>query len=170
MLILVAVSCGRGGGDECGDVPTSSSVAARPSIVAPTMLSSIAWRPSKSSGDHLGDAAGLQRDDPDTARPSSAARFRRSASIAVNPTWRPPRLQSRSGSPSPPNIRITPDPCLIMWRAAAVEVRKFVRTPFRTGCSKSASDISTNGVPWTSSWLITFKQMSTLPALAATAS
>jgi hypothetical protein len=46
--------------------------------------------------------------------------------MALSATWNPPTLGQ--GSPSPPKKRITPDPCPIMCRAAALEVRNIVLT------------------------------------------
>src|SRR5919107_1490766 len=47
--------------------------------------------------------------------------------------------------PAPPKGRITPDPCLIMCRAAALEVRNCVLTAFMIGRSKSSSGIWASG-------------------------
>lgn len=75
--------------------PTSSSVAARFSIVRRTISSVIAWRPSRPSGIVLGTPPVCKVTTRMPCGPSSQARFRRSASIAGNATWRPPSQRSR---------------------------------------------------------------------------
>src|SRR6266545_4571405 len=63
----------------------------------------------------------------------------------------------------------TPDPCRIMWRAAARVVRNCVLIAFLIGRSKSSSAISASGVPCTSPSEMRLKEMSMAPAAAATA-
>jgi len=57
-----------------------------------------------------------------------------------------------------------------MCRAAALVVRKCVRTPVEMGRAKSSSDISTSGSPCTSPNEIRLKEMSMRPASRATVS
>jgi hypothetical protein len=64
----------------------------------------------------------------------------------------------------------TPDPRLVMWRAAALVVRKWDRNAVSTGRVKSSSDISSSGRPCRSSRPTALKQTSMPPALAATSS
>jgi hypothetical protein len=71
-------------------LPTSSSVAARPSIVIFSIPSAIASRPSSASGSDSGTPPVRRVTVRMPYRPSSAASWRRSASTASNATWVPP--------------------------------------------------------------------------------
>jgi hypothetical protein len=64
----------------------------------------------------------------------------------------------------------TPDPCLVMCRAAALVVRNWLRMALMIGRAKSSSGISSSGRPWTSPWPMALKDTSMPPVSAATAS
>jgi Bacterial low temperature requirement A protein (LtrA) len=65
---------------------------------------------------------------------------------------------------------ITPDRCLVMWRAAALVVRKCVRMATSIGRTKSSNDMSSNRKPCRSSRPMALKDTSMPPTLEATAS
>lgn len=66
-------------------------------------------------------------------------------------------------------VRMTPDRCSIMWRAAARAVWKLAISPVVTGRAKSAVAMSTSGIPCASPREMRLKETSMLPAWAATA-
>lgn len=65
--------------------------------------------------------------------------------------------------------RITPEPCSAIWRAATFAVRNCVVRPAVTGRIRSATDMSTSGMPWTSPREIRLNETSIEPADEATA-
>src|SRR6266545_1759773 len=65
--------------------------------------------------------------------------------------------------------RMTPDPCVIIWRAAARAVRNCDVSPVVTALVKSAPGMSISGTPWMSPRVIRLKETSMLPAWEATA-
>ncbi len=67
-------------------------------------------------------------------------------------------------------VMTTPDPCLVMCRAAALVVRNCDRMAVVIGRAKSSNDISSSGAPWTSPWPMALKDTSMPPVSAATAS
>jgi hypothetical protein len=65
------------------------------------------------------------------------------------------------------SARMTPEPCSIMWRAAARAVMKFAVSPVVTARVKSATVMSLSGMPWTSPREIRLRETS-IPPPAAT--
>jgi hypothetical protein len=63
--------------------------------------------------------------------------------------WKSPDVLSTAPDPLV-SIRITPEPCCTIWRAAACPVTYADRAPEEIGARKSSTSISSSGVPWTS--------------------
>jgi hypothetical protein len=62
------------------------------------------------------------------------------------------------------SITMTPDPCAVMCRAAAVAVRKLVRQIPVTGAMKSSSEIRVSGMFCTTLTATALNETSILPA------
>ena len=150
--------------------PTSSSVAARPSIVWLSIPSHDRLGPPRSRGASRAHPRCAGSRFGSRTGPSSAASWRRMHLDRLERHLRAAEVvvaqrvaRTAEGEDHP---RAS---CLIMWRAAARAVRQVVRMAAITGSSKSAGDISASGVPWRDGCAIRLKETSRLPASSATA-
>jgi hypothetical protein len=101
-------------------------------------------------GERLGDPAAHQGDDAHPGLCELDGELAAQRLDRVEGDLRPAEVvvAQRPGSTLPPKARITPDPCPIMWRAAALAVRNVVRAAVFTGAMKSSTPISAKGIPW----------------------
>ena len=111
-----------------------------------------------------------QADNLDIVRARSVASVRVSPSKAAFATPKLPASGMATRSGVAVTIKMTPDRCRSMCRAAARAVTKCVRTRASRPSVNSAADKSTNGQPWMWSTPIRLIEMSRLPARSTTTS